>query len=422
MILVFFGLTILLFILGVPFGITIGLSSMVYILLADIIPMIMIQQLFTGVNNSSLMAIPFFILAGNLMLTGGLAQRLINFANAIVGRITGGLAIVTVLGCVFFAAIAGSSVATAAALGTLMIPAMVERGYDKKFASAVVSTSSPLGVILPPSVTLIVYGSLAGVSISDLYTVGITAGTIITIILLFTTYFVSKKRGYKGIDEPFDMKKIWRTFYQAFWALGTPVILIGGVFSGVFTPTESGVAAVVYAVIIGMFVYRELSPSDLGKVLLDSAKTTAAIMFIIANAYLFAYVLAYENIPSMLTSGFLTISESPFIILLIISLILLFFGMFMDTIAILVIVVPLFLPVITEMGIDPVYFGILVIVNTAIGMATPPFGQTLLVVSDISKLSMISIAYRSFIFIGMLLVGLFIMIVFPYLVMFPLWL
>src|SRR5699024_8274585 len=176
MILVFFGLAILLFILGVPFGVTIGLSSMVYILLADINPMIMIQQLFTGINNSSLMAIPFFILAGNLMLTGGLAQRLINFANAIVGRITGGLAIVTVLGCVFFAESEGSSVATAAALGTLMIPAMTEKSYDKRFASAVVSTSSPLGVIIPPSVTLIVYGSLSRASISKLYTAGITAG------------------------------------------------------------------------------------------------------------------------------------------------------------------------------------------------------------------------------------------------------
>src|SRR5699024_4975141 len=236
------------------------------------------------------------------------------------------------------------------------------------------------------------------------------------------TYFVSKKRGYKGLEEPFDIKKIWKTFYQAFWALGTPLILIGGVFSVIFTPTDSGVAAVVYSVIIGMFVYRELSPYDLGKVLLDSAKTTATIMFIIANAYLFAYVLAYENIPSTLVSGFLTISESPFIILLIISLILLIFGMFMDTIAILVIVVPMFLPVISALEIDPVYFGILVIVNTAIGMCTPPFGGTLLITSDIAKAPMLSIAYRSLPLIIALVITLLLMIIFPYLVMFPLWL
>src|SRR5699024_3087769 len=338
MTLLFFALTIILFLLGVPFGITIGLSSIIYILFADVNPVILIQQLFTGINNSSLLAIPFFILAGNLMLTGGLAQRIINLANNIIGKRTGGLAMVAILGCVFFAAISGSSIATAAALATLMIPAMVEKGYDRDFAASVVSTASPLGVIIPPSVTLIVYGSLSGSSISDLYTAGIPAGIIIAGVLLMSVYFISRKKDYKGSDQPFQFKEFGNALIKSLWALGTPIILIGGVFSGIFTPTESGVVAVVYAVIIGMFIYRELTLRQLSKVFYDSAKTTATIMFIIANAYLFAYVLAYENIPSTLVSGFLTISESPFIILLIISLILLIFGMFMDTIAILVIV------------------------------------------------------------------------------------
>ncbi|GAB3062585.1 TRAP transporter large permease [Virgibacillus ainsalahensis] len=422
MVILFFVLTVLLFLLGVPLGFTIGLSSMVYILLADINPMIIIQQLFTGVNNSALMAIPFFILAGNLMLTGGLAQRIINLANSLIGRTTGGLAMVTILGCVFFAAISGSAVATAAALSSLMIPAMVKKGYDKDFAASVVSTASPLGAIIPPSVTLIVYGSLSGSSISDLYTVGIPAGIIVGGVLLGGAYLISRKRGYKGSGEPFKIKDFGKSFINAFWALGTPIILVGGVFSGIFTPTESGVVAVVYAIVIGMFVYRELNFKQLGKVIFDSAKTTATIMFIIANAYLLAYVLAYENIPNMIVSGFLNISDSPLITLLIINVILLVFGMFVDTIAIIVIVVPMFLPVIETMGIDPVYFGVLVIVNTAIGMCTPPFGQTLLVTTDIAKVPLLKASYQSMYLILALLIALVLMVLLPYLVMFPLWL
>ncbi|SDH16389.1 C4-dicarboxylate transporter, DctM subunit [Alteribacillus persepolensis] len=421
MVALFFGMTILLFLLGVPLGITIGMSSMLYILFADITPMIVIQRLFTGIDVSSLLAIPFFILAGNLMLTGGLAQRILDLANSVLGRSTGGLALVTVLACMFFAAISGSSIATAAALGTLMIPAMVEKGYDRNFATAVVSTASPMGVIIPPSVTLIIYGSLAGVSISDLYTAGIPAGIIVGGALLIVTYLVSRKKGYRGSGEPFEWKTFWSALFRSLWALGTPVILIGGVFSGIFTPTESGVAAVVYAILIGMFIYKELNIKDFGRIFLDSAKTTATIMFIIANASLFAYVLAYENIPSALVSGFLTVSENPVVILLIINIILLIFGMFMDTIAILVIVVPMFLPVINALGIDPVLFGIIVIVNTAIGMCTPPFGGTLLVATDTAKTKLFNTAFRSGYSIMSLIVALLLITYIPILVMFPLW-
>ncbi|WP_181351204.1 TRAP transporter large permease [Thalassobacillus sp. CUG 92003] len=417
----FLIITILLFLLGVPLGITIGFSSMIYIMLADITPMIIIQRLFTGIDVSSLMAIPFFILAGNIMLTGGLAQRMIDLANSFIGRSTGGLALVTILGCMFFAAISGSAVATAAALSTLMVPAMVKKGYDHDFAASVVSTASPMGVIIPPSVTLIIYGSLSGSSISDLYTAGIPAGIIVGSALLIVTYFISKKKDYKGTGEPFQIKEFGTSLFRALWALGTPVILIGGVFSGIFTPTESGVAAVIYAVIIGMFMYRELSFKQLITVFFDSAKTTATIMFIITNASLFAFILAYENIPSMLVSGFLSMSDNPVFILLIINIILLIFGMFLDTIAILVIVVPMFLPVIDALNIDPVFFGIVVIINTAIGMCTPPFGGTLLVTTDTTKVPLVQLSSRSLFSIGALVVALLIVTYFPYTVMFPLW-
>ncbi|MFB4162412.1 TRAP transporter large permease [Alteribacillus sp. JSM 102045] len=421
MVVLFFGITILLFLLGVPLGITIGMSSILYIVLADITPMIMIQRLFTGIDVSSLLAIPFFILAGNLMLTGGLAQRILDLANSLIGRSTGGLAMVTVLACMFFAAISGSSIATAAALGTLMIPAMVEKGYDRNFATAVVSTASPMGVIIPPSITLIIYGSLSGASISDLYTAGIPAGIIVGAALLGATYFISRKKGYRGTGEPFQFNEFWTALLRSLWALGTPIILIGGVFSGIFTPTESGVAAVVYAVLIGMFVYRELKIKHLGKIFFDSAKTTATIMFIVANAALFAYVLAYENIPSMLVSGFLTMSENPIVILLIINIILLIFGMFMDTIAILVIVVPMFLPVINALGIDPVLFGIIVVVNTAIGMCTPPFGGTLLIATNTAKTKLLNTSFKSGYPIMSLIIALLLITYVPILVMFSLW-
>lgn len=419
MTLMFFAITIILFLLGVPLAVTIGISSMIYILFADIAPMIMIQKLYTGIDVSSLMAIPFFILAGNLMLTGGLAQRILDLANSLVGRRTGGLAMVTVLGCMFFAAIAGSSIATAAALGSLMIPAMVNKGYDREFATAVVSAASPMGVIIPPSITLIIYGSLSGTSISDLYMAGVPAGILVGIALLITVYFISKRKGYKGEDIPFSINDFWKALSRALWALGTPIILIGGVFTGVFTPTESGVVAVVYAALVGLFIYKELKVKDLWNIFMDSAKTTASIMFIIANASLFAYVLAYEKIPTTIVSSFVSLSDNPIIILLLINIILLIFGAFMDTIAIMVIVVPLFLPIIANIGVDPTLFGIIVVVNTAIGMVTPPFGGTLLIASSIGKVPMMKAAYRASFMIVALIIVLLMISYIPRLVMFP---
>ncbi|BAQ08865.1 C4-dicarboxylate ABC transporter permease [Bacillus sp. OxB-1] len=421
MVVMFFALTIILFLLGVPMAITIGLSSIIYVLLADITPMIVVQRLFTGADVSALMAIPFFILAGNLMLTGGLAQRILDLANSLVGKITGGLALVTILGCMFFAAISGSAIATAAALGTLMIPAMEKKGYNRGFATAIVSNASPMGVIIPPSVSLIIYGSLSGSSIKDLYIVGVPAGLIVGLSLLIVVYVISKKRGYKGNDEAFEFSTFLNALRRSLWALGTPVILLGGVFLGVVTPTESGVVAVIYAVIVGLFIYRELKIKDLIGIILDSARSTAVIMFIVANAALFAYVLAYENIPTMIVTSVMSLSENPIIILLLINIILLFFGAFMDTMAILVIVVPMFLPVIIALGIDPVLFGIIVVVNTAIGMATPPFGATLLIASNIGKHPLMSVARESGWLLLALIIALFIITYIPIVVMFPLW-
>ena len=255
---VLFVSTIVMLLLGMPVAVCLGASSVLVIALQGLPTQIAVQRFFAGVNVLPLMAIPFFILAGNIMDRGGLAKRLVALANTVIGRVTGGLAIVTILGCIFFAAISGSGVATAAAMGSIMIPAMVKRGYDRGFASTVVASASPIGVVIPPSISFIIYGVLTSTSVTDLYQAGIPAGLIMGGFLMLLAYFIAKKNNYKGDKGTFSFKEFSLAFKDASWALGTPVILIGGVFGGVFTPTESAVVAVVYAILIGIFVYREL--------------------------------------------------------------------------------------------------------------------------------------------------------------------
>lgn len=385
MIALFFILFVVLLLIGVPVALAVGAPALTYILATGIQPMIAAQRLFSGVNVLALMAIPFFVLAGNLMNTGGIARRLVAVANIFVGRFTGGLAIVTVLACMFFAAISGSGVATAAAMGMIMVPEMVKRGYDKSFAATVVASASPIGVIIPPSITFILYGVMTSSSISDLYLAGIPSGIYVGLALIIVCVLMSKKRGYVGDGHKYTGKEIGKTIVDAIPALGTPVILIGGVFGGWFTPTESAVIAVVYSILVGLFVYKDLKIKDLPKVFFDSAKTTANTMFIIACATVFAYVLSYERIPQMIVAGFSSISTNPVIILLIINGILLLAGTFMETTAIMIILVPLLWPVAQQVGVDVIHFGLIVTVNTAIGLLTPPFGSCLFATSAVCK-------------------------------------
>lgn len=406
MISVFFILTVIFLVLGVPIAITIGASSIVYIFMADIQPMILIQRLFSGVNVASLLAIPFFVLAGDLMNTGGIAKRLVKVANVYVGRFTGGLSIVTIVACMFFAAISGSGIATAAAMGAIMIPEMVNSGYDKTFASSVVASASPIGVIIPPSISFILYGVITGASISDLYLAGIPAGIIMGLVLIFVSRNYAKKVGYKGTGIKSTSREKWNAVKDALWAIGTPIILIGGVFGGIFTPTESAVVAVVYAIFVGLFIYKDMSFKDLGDIFFRSAKTTAKVMFIIANATLFAYVLSYERIPQMIVEGFASMSNGPIVTLLIINLILLVAGTFMETTAIMIILVPLLWPVAQTIGVDIIHFGILVTVNTAIGLMTPPFGVCLFTTSSVGGVPLEKLSKNVIMFLGAMIIAL----------------
>lgn len=392
----FFGSAVIMLIMGVPIAVTVGFSSILFILASGIQPVIVIQRLFMGIDSVALMAIPMFILAGDIMNRGGLARRLVNLANNLVGNTSGGLAIVTILGCMFFAAISGSGVATAAAMGAIMVPSMLEQKYDRSYAAAVVASASPIGVIIPPSISFIVYAVLANVSVTDLYKAGIPAGVLMGAALIFVAWLIAKKKGYKGSKKTVQMDEPAKGFFaslgESIWALMTPVIIIGGVFGGIFTATESAVVAVLYSLVVGLFVYRELDIRDLPKVILEAGIGTAKIMFIIANAQLFAWVLAYAKIPQMILAGFNTLRVPAFVIFLMINVILLIAGTFMETSAILLITVPIFLPLVTSLGMDPVHFGIIITANTAIGLLTPPFGVCLFTAASVAQTKIQTIA------------------------------
>ena len=414
----FFGLAILFLIIGLPIAFTVGFSSVIYILSTGITPQIIIQRLFTGINSTALMAIPFFILAGELMNRGGIARRLVNLANAMVGNVHGSLAIVTIIACMFFAAISGSGVATAASMGTIMIPEMLKNKYDRGFAASVVATASPIGVIIPPSISFITYGVLTGTSITDLYLAGIPAGLIIGILLIGYVYLESKKRNFKGDVKKVTAKEKLFAFKDALWALGAPVILLGGVFGGIFTPTESAVVAVIYALIVGIFVYKDMSIKEAGEVFLRSAKMTAKIMIIISCATLFAYVLTYERIPQTIVEKVSTMTDNKYVILLLINIILLIAGTFMETGAILIITVPLLMPLVQKFGIHPVHFGLIMTVNTAIGLVTPPFGVCLFTSASVGNIAVEKLSKNVIKPILVMLVGLAIITYIPDSIMF----
>lgn len=458
MITIFFITAVILLLLGVPVAITVGSASIVYILGSGVSPLIIIQRLFVGLDSVGFIAIPMFILAGDIMNRGGLAKRIVRLCSKLVGNIHGGLAIVTVIACMFFAAISGSGVATAAAMGAIMVPSMVASGYSREYAGAVVGSASPIGVIIPPSISFIVYGVLANCSITGLYKAGIPAGFIMGASLMLVSYVIARKRGYRGAiteaasagsaeaaeteeqnrrqaekmrwkKELAEMdrmsrirawaKRIWaRACDSSVWAILTPVIIIGGVFGGFFTATESAVVAVLYSILVGIFIYKGMKWSDLPKVFLSAAVGAAKIMFIIANAQLFAWVISYAKIPQMILSGFASLQMPNFAILLLINLILLIAGTFMETSAIILICTPIFLPIVTSMGIKPVHFGIIITANTAIGLLTPPFGVCLFTAASVAKVKIQAMFKEIIPFIAAMVIAILIITFFPDLVMF----
>lgn len=376
---------IVLLIVGVPIAFVLCGSSIIAILsTGDIHNASVIQRMFSGSGSFTLLAIPFFVLAGSLMSSGGISKRLVNLCNSLFGHISGGLAMVAIITCAFFAAISGSSAATAAAVGTIIIPEMLKHKYDKDFAGATVASSAELGVIIPPSIGLIQYGVATGTSISDLFMAGFLPGIFICLVLCVVAHFLCKKQGFEPSKKATRQEKI-QAFKDAILAILMPVIILGGIYSGVFTPTEAAVIAVFYGLIVGVFVYKEIKLSDIPRILTDSAITMSTVLLIMSASTIFGWILTKLQIPQAVAKGFLGISASKYIFLLLVNVLLLFIGMFCEAGAAMVILAPLLAPVAQTLGIDLVHFGIIMMANLAIGMMTPPVGVNLYVVCDTAK-------------------------------------
>ncbi len=424
-----FGSALGLLVVGAPIVVALGLSSLIFIFANDIQPVVVIQKLFAGIDSAALLAVPFFILAGDLMNKGGIAKRIVNMASSAVGNIHGGMGIVAIIACMFFAAISGSGIATAAAIGGVMMAGMLRAGYSRAFSGTIIAAASPIGVIIPPSIAFIIYAVLSKVSVSDLYKVGFPAGFIVGFALMVPAYFIAKKRGYKaraekiasheiileGVPEIAAEKQLSGIHYllDSIWALGTPIIIVGGVFAGIFTPTESAVVAVVYSIIIGIYVYKEMKWSDLASIFFGSALSTAGIMVIMAVASLFAWVMTYVQIPQTILNSVLGLTNSKNLILLVINIVVLFAGMFMESGAIQYLLVPIALPIVTTLGVDPVHFGIMLTVNLAIGMLTPPFGITLFTSAKVFNVSIQEISKECLPFLFALIIALMIITFIP---------
>lgn len=384
-----FGSFFVLLFLSVPIGYSIGIATLLSLLIHSDIPLLVIaQNSIAGVDSFPLLAIPFFMLAGNLMSSGGIAKRLVNFFESCIGHKTGGLGMVTVVVCMFFAAISGSAVATVSAVGAFMIPEMVSHGYNKSFSAALTAAAGTIGVIIPPSIPFVIYGVVSGTSITDLFTAGFLPGIMMGGALMLVCYIVSKKYGYKGKSEKSTWKERWVAFKDSFWAILSPVIILGGIYSGYFTPTEAAVISVVYSFIVGVFVYKELDIKGAYNSFKDTIVVNGATTFMVGLSTAFAVFLTMEQIPAMIANTIIGITDNGIVILLLINLFLLVVGMFIDNIPATIILSPILLPVVKSLGMSPVTFGIMLTMNLAIGFCTPPYGINLFVASAISKVSM----------------------------------
>lgn len=413
-----FGYFIVFIAIGVPIAIALGLSAFITMYAAATLPINYIAtQTFTSIDNVTIMAIPFFIAAGTFMGEGGLSARLLTLADDLLGRSHGGFGMATVLTCMLFAAMSGSGPATVAAIGSLTIPAMIERGYDKHFAAALVAAAGSIGVMIPPSNPFVVYGVASNTSVGDLFMGGIVPGIIIGIILMGYTYFLAKKNGWHGDKMEDPWKRIRRSLWDAKWALMVPVIILGGIYSGLMTPTESAAVAAFYGLVVGVFLYKGINRKNIGDCLVNSTNTSAIVILLMAMASIFGNILTLEEIPATIAKAILSISDNPLIILLCINILLLIVGMFMEALAAIVILTPILLPIVLQLGIDPVHFGVIMVVNLAIGFITPPVGVNLFVSSGIANLKLERIAKAVMPMLGLMIIILLVITYVPDLIM-----
>lgn len=386
--LVIFGLLIGLMIIGMPVGVALGLTVMTFMFAFTTTPIESVAlKMFTGIEKFEIMAIPFFILAGNFLTHGGVARRMINFATAMVGHMTGGLGMSAVLACAIFAAVSGSSPATVVAIGSILIPAMVKQGFPLRFSAGVVASAGGLGILIPPSIVMVMYAVSTDSSIGALFMAGVVPGLLLAFMLGFTTWWVARKNNY-----PRQPKANWaervKCFKEAFWGLMLIVVVMGGIYSGLFTPTEAAAMSAVYAFFIALFVYKDIGFKQVPRVLLDSANMSSMLLFIIASAVLFSFILTSEQIPQRMAEAIVASGLGPIGFLVVVNILLLLAGNIMEPSSIILILAPILFPVATALGIDPVHFGIIITVNMEIGMITPPVGLNLFVASGITRAGM----------------------------------
>lgn len=383
-------LFILLFVfmfMGMPVAVALGLSSLTTILLlgSDSLPSLVLKMYETS-EHYTLMAIPYFVLAGAFMTTGGVARRMIRFANASVGHLHGGLAIASVLACVLFAAVSGSSPATVVAVGSIVIAGMVRAGYSESFAAGVVCNAGTLGILIPPSIVLVVYGAATETSVGRLFMAGVVPGVMLGVLLMIIIYVVARIKDMPRQPRA-SMGEVLRAARDSIWGLLLVVIILGGIYGGVFTPTEAAAVAAVYAFVVAVFVYRDIGFKEVPDILVDASRVTVMLMFIIVNALLFAHVLTTERIPQMLAEQIVAMDMAPWQFLIVVNILLLIAGAFMEPTGIILILAPILFPIAMQLGIDPVHLGILIVVNLEIGMITPPIGLNLFVTAGITNLS-----------------------------------
>jgi C4-dicarboxylate transporter DctM subunit len=385
---VIFTLLIALMLTGMPISISLGLTVLTFLFTMTQVPLESVAlKLFTGIEKFEIMAIPFFILAGNFLTHGGVAKRMIRFATAIVGHLHGGLALGGVVACALFAAVSGSSPATVVAIGSILLPAMVKQGYPNKFGVGVIGTAGALGILIPPSIVMVIYAVSTNSSIGRLFIAGIIPGILLAALLMFVTWAVAKKRNYPRMKRA-SLIEVWASFRESVWGLFLIVVVIGGIYAGIFTPTEAAAMSAAYAFFVSVFVYKDLTLKQVPRVLLDSANLSAMILYIITNAVLFSFLLTSEQIPQSLAAWINDMGLQPWMFLVVVNILLLIAGNFMEPSSILLITAPILFPVAMKLGIDPIHLGIIMTVNMEIGMITPPVGLNLYVASGISGMGL----------------------------------